>query len=118
MSSDRRYQSDQSAVSRLPASRLSNREAVFCFSILAECEPGVMPRVLELFAKRNMVPDRWISDVGGAGGRELAIDLQVAGLTPDLADYIARCLRGLHYVDRVLLSEKASQEVSREPLRA
>ena len=79
---------------------------VFCFSILAESEPGVMPRVLELFAKRNLVPQRWVSDVGGQQGRELAIDLQVVGLTPEVADYLARCLRGLHYVDRVLTSEK------------
>lgn len=82
--------------------------AVFCFSILAESEPGVMPRVLELFTKRNLVPDRWVSDVGGPGGRELSIDLQVAGLQPETAAYIGRCLRGLHYVDRVLISEKAT----------
>lgn len=80
---------------------------VSCFSILAESEPGVMPRVLALFAKRNLVPSRWISDVGGPSGRELAIDVQVEGLTPELREYIARCLRGLHYVDRVLTSEKA-----------
>ena len=89
------------------AARPAPRPAVFCFSILAEREPGVMPRVLELFAKRNLVPDRWVSDLGGPGRRELAIDLQVAGLAPETADHIARCLRGLHYVDRVLLSEKA-----------
>ena len=85
------------------------RPAVFCFSILAEPEPNVMPRVLELFAKRNMVPERWVSDVrgfGGRAGRELAIDLQVAGLTAAVADYIGNCLRELHYVDRVLISEK------------
>ena len=65
-----------------------------------------MPRVLELFAKRNLVPHRWHSDRVGPGGRELAIDLQVAGLTPELTDYIARCLRQLAYVDTVLTSEK------------
>ncbi len=80
---------------------------VACFSILAEAEPGVMPRVLELFAKRNLVPDRWHSDRTGPGRRELAIDLQVEGMTPELTDYVARCLRQLHYVDTVLTSEKA-----------
>ena len=80
---------------------------VACFSILAEAEPGVMPRVLELFAKRNLVPDRWHSDRTGPGGRDLAIDLQVEGMTPELTDYVARCLRQLHYVDTVLTSEKA-----------
>ena len=83
---------------------------VTCFSILAEAEPGVMPRVLELFAKRNLVPARWHSDRVGPGGRELAIDLQVEGLTPELTGYIARCLRQLHYVDTVLTSEKPRLE--------
>ena len=79
---------------------------VSCFSILAEAEPGVMPRVLELFAKRGLVPHRWHSDVVGPAGQELAIDLQVHGLTPPLRDHIARCLRQIHYVERVLTSEK------------
>ena len=65
-----------------------------------------MPRVLELFAKRGLVPQRWHSDVIGPGGRELSIDIQVAGLTPETAEYVARCLRQMHYVDKVLTSEK------------
>ena len=38
------------------------------------------------FAKRSLVPQRWVSDVGGPQGRELAIDLQVEGLTPEVVD--------------------------------
>ena len=86
---------------------------VFCFSIQAEAEPNVMSRVLELFAKRNLVPSRWVSEVvgpsgpgGPGGGRELSIDLQVPGLDGETAHYVARCLRQLHYVDSVLISEK------------
>lgn len=79
----------------------------FCFSIQASAEPGVMPRVLHLFAKRNLVPERWVSGVDGQGG--LTIDLQVAGLDPQLTAYIARCLGQLAYVQRVLTSEKAGQ---------
>ena len=97
-------------VRRTPPPVASAARRVACFSILAEAEPGVMPRVLELFAKRNLVPQRWHSDRVGPGGRELAIDLQVAGLTPELSDYIARCLRQLAYVDTVLTSEKAQME--------
>lgn len=85
-----------------PAPRVS------CFSILAEAEPGVMPRVLGLFAKRGLVPNRWVSDLLAArgGGRELAIDLQIEGLSAELADYVARCLRQIHGVERVLTSVK------------
>ena len=83
------------------------RQRVACFSIQAAAEPGVMPRVLELFAKRNLVPNRWMSDRVGPQGRDLAIDLQVSGLTPELTDYIARCLRQVYGVSAVLTSEKA-----------
>lgn len=81
-------------------------EAVYCFAIQAEAEPGVMPRVLELFAKRGLIPLRWHADRIGASHRELAIDLQVAGLERRTCDYIARCLRQIHGVEAVLTSEK------------
>ena len=82
------------------------RSRVACFSIQAEAEPGVMPRVLEIFAKRGLVPRRWVSDVTGPGGRELSIDVQVAGLTPETQAYIAACLRQIWGVAVVLTSEK------------
>jgi hypothetical protein len=59
---------------------------VSCYSILAAAEPGV-------------------SRASGPG-LELAIDLQIEGLTAELADYVARCLRQIHGVERVLTSEK------------
>ncbi|MEQ8355422.1 MAG: hypothetical protein RH942_07785 [Kiloniellaceae bacterium] len=81
-------------------------EVVYCFSILAAAEPGVMPRVLELFAKRGLVPARWHSDVTGPGGRDLSIDVQVNGLDTAAGDYIARCLRQVFQVETVLTSQK------------
>ncbi len=85
------------------------RARVACFSIHAEADPGVMPRVLELFAKRGLVPRRWVSDVtgpGGHGGRELSTDVQVAGMAPETQAYIARCLRQVWGVGTVLTSER------------
>jgi len=87
---------------------------IFCFSIQGQAEPGVMPRVLELFAKRNLVPERWHSDVHGAAGRDLSIDVQVAGIDPALGNYIARCLRQIPGVATVLTAEKRPAAV-REP---
>ncbi len=91
--------------------RASSRVA--CFSIQAEAEPGVMPRVLELFAKRGLVPRRWVSDATGPGGRELAIDVQVAGLAPETQAYLARCLRQIWGVGTVLTSERGRGERAR-----
>jgi len=76
-----------------------------CFSVHAHVDPGVMPRVLELFAKRGLVPSVWQSTVGGAG---LTIDIQMRGLGRDLTDYIASCLRQIAYVEVVLTSEKSA----------
>src|SRR4051812_39841836 len=77
-----------------------------CFAVHARAEPGVMPRVLELFAKRGLVPSSWHSSVGGADEDELTIDVQVKGMAPDLTEYVAACLRQLAYVEVVLTSEK------------
>src|SRR4030088_1147849 len=74
-----------------------------CFSVQAVAEPGVMPRVLELFAKRGLVPQKWQSTVSGT---LLAIDVQTGGLGRDTADYIARCMRQIAGVDAVLTSER------------
>jgi len=77
-----------------------------CFSVHAHAEPGVMPRVLELFAKRGLIPSAWHSAVRGTDQAELTIDIQMTGLGRDLMDYIAACLRQLAYVEVVLTSEK------------
>ena len=77
-----------------------------CFSVHAHAEPGVMPRVLELFAKRGLVPSAWHSTADGTDRAELTIDIQMPGLGRDLMDYIAACMRQIAYVEVVLTSEK------------
>ena len=78
---------------------------IACFSVHAHAEPGVMPRVLELFAKRGLIPFVWHSTVCGTDRAELTIDIQMHGLGRDLMDYIAGCLRQIAYVEVVLTSE-------------
>ena len=84
-----------------PSSETLSTAGVSAFSIRAAVDPGVMPRVLELFAKRGMVPRRWVSAVVGD---ELTIDVEVHGLPPDVAEYVANCLRQVTFVDVVLMS--------------
>ncbi|MDP2697277.1 hypothetical protein [Thalassospira sp.] len=93
------------AVQDHPAHPLTS---VYCFAVHAAAEPGVMPRVLELFAKRNLVPVSWHSTVarGRGGDAELQIDIQVQHLESPVADHIARCLRQIVHVNTVLTSEK------------
>ena len=72
------------------------------YSVHACSEPGVMPRVLELFAKRGLVPHKWHST---ASGTELMMDVQIGGLGHELAGYIARCMRQIAGVETVLTVE-------------
>jgi acetolactate synthase small subunit len=69
------------------------------FVVQARAEPGVMPRVMELFAKRGLVPELWHSAVSGA---TLSLEIRIAGVERDTVDYIARCMRAIVGVDTVL----------------
>jgi acetolactate synthase small subunit len=72
------------------------------FFVHAQAEPGVMPRVLELFAKRGLVPSRWHSAVSGADQARLTIEIQMRGLGREITDYVAACLRQIASVEAVL----------------
>ncbi len=88
------------------ASSADTHPTVACFSIQAIADPSVMPRVLELFAKRGMIPLRWHADLGGRRD-ELTIDLQVDGLDRPKAEQIASAIRQMVAVVTVLTSEKS-----------
>jgi acetolactate synthase small subunit len=77
-----------------------------CFTVAARAEPGVMPRVLELFAKRGLIPSQWHSALVGADRDELHIDIQLENVSRELAGFIALSLRQLIDVEIVLTSEK------------
>jgi len=83
-------------------------KSVYCFSVHAAAEPDVMPRVLELFAKRNLVPASWHSTVadGNRGFEELQIDIQVQQLEATVGGHVARCLCPVVHVNTLLTSEK------------
>ena len=80
--------------------------ATACFSVQARAEPGVMPRVLEHFAKRGFVPTLWRSSTSGADQSKLTIDIQMRGLGRETIDYIAACLRQIVFVEVVLTSQR------------
>jgi acetolactate synthase small subunit len=65
-----------------------------------------MPRVLEIFAKRGLVPARWLSAVAGPRDGEIHIDIQLADADRELAERLAQSLRQVVSVQSVLTSEK------------
>ena len=79
----------------------------WCFAVQGEASPGLMPRILELFAKRDLVPARLHSALLPGVGGELSMDIQVAQIDSELAAYIGRSMRQLVGVTAVLISRKS-----------
>ena len=82
-----------------------NSPATSCFFVHARAEAGVMPRVLELFAKRGLVPTAWRSATSGPDHALLTIDIRMRGLGSNATDYIAACLRQIVNVEAVLTTQ-------------
>lgn len=59
---------------------------------------------MEYFAKRDLVPERFLLR---AGAETLAIEVDVAGLDEAAAGHIARCLANIAEVERVALTRQA-----------
>jgi acetolactate synthase small subunit len=87
-----------------PSAVLPAAESTACFSVHSQAHPGVMPRVLELFSKRALTPTSWTSRVGPE--QDLTIDIQMRGMSSELTDYVANCLRQIVGVQVVLTSQK------------
>lgn len=85
--------------------RPTDPDRTACFAVVAEPDPGTLPRVLELFAKRGLVPSSVQSRLFEAEDA-LHVDVQVPTLTRDESDYVARCLRAIPLVRQVLTSER------------
>lgn len=77
------------------------------FSVSAVPTPCLVPRVLQPFAKRGLVPDEFHAR---SDGERQSIDIRVVGMAPDLAAYIGRCLRQILSVERVLVSAEEGAE--------
>jgi hypothetical protein len=72
------------------------------FSVRAVAEPSVLPRVVELFTLRDLVPASVRCEHHVAEGG-LGIDLVVQGLTAQQADHLASRMRTFPTVTGVLL---------------
>jgi acetolactate synthase regulatory subunit len=76
------------------------------YVISADADPGLLPRVLDLIAKRGLVPAECHAftrrpAAPGAPAR-LTVELRVEGLERRTGAHLAACLRGLWPVSSVL----------------
>jgi hypothetical protein len=59
----------------------------YCFE--ADAEPGVLPRALELLAKRGLVPARLFAQTDA---ETMSVEIEVEGLESGTAEHVGRCL--------------------------
>ena len=81
-----------------------NPVPTFCLTVRTVADPGSLPRLIEVFAKRGMVPAKMFSVATGVD--ELTVDLQVPGLDAELGAIIANQLRSQVGIETVLTSVK------------
>jgi len=92
-----------------PATRSPSSRAALptqCFSVQALADPGTLPRVLEVFAKRGLVPARVHASRASAAKGDLVVDIQLDDTGTEQARLIAQELRRQFCVDAVLVAEK------------
>jgi len=77
------------------------------YRVAAVLEPSVLPRVLELFTLRDLVPSEVACRQVPKHEPELRIDVTVAGLDPDHAEHLAERMRTMMPVISVLLERPA-----------
>ena len=73
------------------------------FSVRAAAEPQAMPRLLELFAARSIVPERWRAE---RVGTDLRLAIEVADMDRLEAERLAERMRQMVLVHRVLTRER------------
>lgn len=78
----------------------------YCFSVRAEAEPSVLPRLMALFAKRGLVPAAFHARCHDHASSGLQVDIEANGLDAHLADYLQLCIQQIVGVELVLMSTK------------
>ena len=90
----------------MSASESPHPSVVSCFSLVAAADPGVLTRVINVFAKRGLIPSQVYSTLGGPLSEDLHVDLQVTAMDASLREIIAESLRQTVCVQTVMTSEK------------
>ena len=91
-------------------SRSGNHEAtVLCLSLRASAEIGVLARVIQQLARRDLLPSRLH---GTESGDQLLLDLQVPGVGEHEGTVLAESLRQVVGIEEVLTSRLQRQRAA------
>ena len=84
-------------------SRPTDPNRLVRFALRADADPGTLPRVLELFAKRGLVP---LSLSSRLLGDELAVEVETSGMVAAESNHVGNCLRQIPMVLTVTGTER------------
>lgn len=73
------------------------------YFVTADAGPGIAPRLVEPFAKLGLVPARIHLSSEDHGGRKMAADLRIAGISQRVAHLIDKALRRVVGVRKVIM---------------
>jgi hypothetical protein len=85
------------------------QQSVFCLSLRAGAEIGVMARVVQVLARRSLLPKSWHSTTAG---ELLLIDLQIPGLSDSEGELLAAALAQIVGIEEVLTSRLAERNAA------
>lgn len=84
-------------------SRPTDPNRLVRFAVRADADPGTLPRVLELFAKRGLVP---LSLSSRLLGETLTVEVEVTGMVTAESSHVGNCLRQIPMVLTVAVTER------------
>ena len=84
-------------------SRPTDPNRCVAFAVEADADPGTLPRVLELFAKRGLVP---LSLISRLLGDRVAVEVEVVGMVRAESNHVGNCLRQIPMVTQVTVTER------------
>lgn len=95
------------ALAAAAETRPTDPTRVVTFALRAAADPGILPRALELFAKRGLVPQVFAAHLL-PDAETLAVEIAVAGMVRQESDHVANCLRVIPGVTHVLATERVT----------
>ena len=90
----------------VPHNDVDTAPSVYCFSVTADADAGIMARVLAPIAKRGLITQKLNAVIDGGMDQNLIIDVQVSGLDPQSCDIVGAVMRQIVGVHSVLVCEK------------
>jgi len=74
------------------------------FFLTGDAECGLLPRVLQSFAKLGLTPYRVHASAEQGAGQEMSVELRIAGADPELAKRLASLCRTIIGVRSVIMT--------------